>query len=60
MRRVFEKLRGLYQRKVMKRFAWLRFFCVMLALGSVLAVMLHQALTVCGYPVGAARDERIV
>ena len=46
MRRVFEKLRGLYQRKVMKRFAWLRFFLVMLALGSVLAVMLHQALTV--------------
>ena len=45
MRRVFEKLRGLYQRKVMKRFAWLRFFLVMLALGSVLAVMLHQALT---------------
>ena len=26
MRRVFEKLRGLHQRKVMKRFAWLRFF----------------------------------
>ena len=45
MRRVFEKLRGLYQRKVMKRFAWLRFFLVMLALGSVLAVVLHQALT---------------
>lgn len=45
MRRVFEKLRGLYQRKVTKRFAWLRFFLVMLALGSVLAVMLHQALT---------------
>ena len=45
MRRVFEKLRGLYQRKMMKRFAWLRFFLVMLALGSVLAVMLHQALT---------------
>ena len=46
MRRVFEKLRGLYQRKVMKQFAWLRFFLVMLALGSVLAVVLHQALTV--------------
>ena len=45
MRRVFEKLRGLYQSKVMKRFAWLRFFLVMLALGSVLAVVLHQALT---------------
>ena len=45
MRRVFENLRGLYQRKVMKRFAWLR-LSVMLALGSVLAVMLHQALTV--------------
>ena len=45
MRRVFEKLRGLYQRKVTKQFAWLRFFLVMLALGSVLAVMLHQALT---------------
>ena len=45
MRRVFEKLRGLYQRKVTKRFAWLRFFLVMLALGSVLAVMLHQSLT---------------
>ena len=44
MRRVFEKLRGLYQRKVMKRFAWLRFFLVMLALGSVLAVMLHLSL----------------
>ena len=46
MRRVFEKLRGLYQRKVTKRFAWMRFFLVTLALGSVLAVMLHQALTV--------------
>ena len=45
MRRVFEKLRGLYQRKVTKRFAWLRFFLVTLALGNVLAVVLHQALT---------------
>ena len=45
MRRVFEKLRGLYQRKVTKRFAWLRFFLVTLALGSVLAIVLHQALT---------------
>ena len=45
MRRVFEKLRGLYHRKVTKRFAWLRFFLMMLALGSVLAAMLHQALT---------------
>lgn len=35
MRRVFEKLRGLYQRKVMKRFAWLRFFLVMLSIWVV-------------------------
>ena len=40
MRRIFEKLRGLYQRKVTKRFAWLRFFLVMLALGSVVAYKL--------------------
>ena len=40
MRRVFEKLRGLYQRKMMKRFAWLRFFLMMLALGSVVAYKL--------------------
>ena len=40
MRRIFEKLRGLYQRKVMKRFAWMRFFLVTLALGSVVAYKL--------------------
>ena len=57
MRRVFEKLRGLYQRKVMKRFAWLRFFLVMLALGSVLAVMLHTSRTRAAEYIAAGRVE---
>ncbi|MFR5787990.1 MAG: hypothetical protein ACLUHE_13390 [Christensenellales bacterium] len=46
--------------KVMKRFAWLRFFLVMLALGSVLAVVLHQALTAVDTRSAQRDDERIV
>ena len=46
MLRVSEKLRDFFHKRLMGRFAWLRFLLIMLILGNALAFALHHALTV--------------
>ena len=46
MLRVAEKLRDFFHKRLMERFAWLRFLLIMLILGIVLAFTLHHVLTV--------------